>query len=426
MAAPHGTKRHREHDDSNEGRRPAKITIGDTENYPVAFWSDYSQLPRLCWSLRDLDHDRRRSSTTISAPAARNITIARVHTSRSHHSIAFPPPPQVRYLRDLQPSLHTNHPRRNRFQDSHPTSTSRAVIRPAVYNLLHEQNLLDHRIYLPSSPQQSLPPDLEKLLRSLETPIPSLTASSFPPDAFQAFLVKHSHPPADDRLLPDGVLDTIAGHSPAFPHNNIYVALNAMKPVNDIPDIIPVPYAFDGVRPSDLEHKIRDEQEEILVTTKRYELPVAPNFFFESRRDGQGESLRAAAVDGAYGARGMYVLKTYGQKKTGEAGGEGEGLAFSGTYEDGISGRTGRAMKVLRLYAHHVTKAAGCDDSEEGGDVEGRLTYHMTELGSWEMTGSYEEFLKGARAFRNLRLWAAMVRLRVVDEANDRVSLEKK
>ncbi|KAK0658330.1 hypothetical protein QBC41DRAFT_238009 [Cercophora samala] len=442
---PHGTKRPRENDDDDDdvddNQRPTKITIGDNENYPV-LWSDYSQLPRLCWSLRD----RR---TSLPAPTMRNITIARVHhTTRSRHSVAHPPP-ETRYLRDLlQPSssLHQTtpprppNPRRVRSHDNnhhHPLPRPLRTT-PTIHALLQEQHLLTHRIHLPS-PQNPAPSNLAQILLHLKTPIPSLEPSSFPVEAFHNFVRRHGEPTADDRLLPDGVLDTIAGHSPAFPPNNLHVPFNAMKPLNNISDVLPAPYAFDGVRAEEVEHIIRDREENFLLATKRYEVPVAPNFFLEvggggggykggekgglsqsgsGRGTGTGVVVAAAGVDGACGARGMYVVKNYGGRDgcgrgEGRGGdrGEGEGLAFSGTYSEEEEGRGGR---VLRLFVHHVQGEGG----REG--VDG-LRYYMTELGRWEMTGGYEEFLRGARAFRNLRVWAGEVRLGVVEEGNSRV-----
>ncbi|KAK4652724.1 hypothetical protein QC762_500710 [Podospora pseudocomata] len=405
---PHGSKRHRENDDDDDdhdddNQRPTKITIGDNnENYPV-LWSDYSQLPRLCWSLRDRDRDRDRRTSLPAPGAVRNMTIARVHTSSSRSQSLTFPPIETRYLRDLHPSF---------FRPTRPPPLPRRVRSPlpprpgttTIYSLLQEQHLLDHRIHLPS-PFSPSPSDLDKILTYLSTPIQTLTTTSFSSEAYDTFQHKSSLPPSqDDRLLPDGVLDTIAGCVPAFPQNRIYIPFNAMKPVNSLPDVIPTPYSFDGVRPAELEHLIRDREEEFVIATKRYEVPVAPNFFVEVVGRGGKGGVAAVAVDGAYGARGMFVLRSYapGERKRGE--GKGEGLAFSGVYDAG---------GVLRLFVHFVA------EQEEGVDkkVEG-LGYYMAELGRWEMMRGRDEFLKGARAFRNLRSWAGRVREEAVEGGN--------
>ena len=65
------------------------------------------------------------------------------------------------------------------------------------------------------------------------------------------------------------------------------------------------------------------------------------------------------------------------------------------------------------MYTSHEIHAAG------------QTKYAMTQIGGWALTGSQENFVEGARAYRNLRDWAEEQRNAAIGAANEAGNLVK-
>ena len=74
--------------------------------------------------------------------------------------------------------------------------------------------------------------------------------------------------------------------------------------------INPVPNFFDGACAGDLDRKVREELDRIIIPSKKPGVPMAPNFFLEAKSSGGTVEVAdgQAVLDGAYGAIIMYIL----------------------------------------------------------------------------------------------------------------------
>ncbi|KAK3937685.1 hypothetical protein QBC46DRAFT_460692 [Diplogelasinospora grovesii] len=177
--------------------------------------------------------------------------------------------------------------------------------------------------------------------------------------------------------------------------NNLESITNGAT-VNAKPDF------YDGARFSDVDKKVREELDGLIIPTKNLRRPVAPNFFLKAKAPEGGAAVakRQASLDGAIGARAMQVLQNYGEE---EPAYDRNAYTYSSTYYAGTG--------TLQLYAHHVTPPTA---------PGGRPEYHMTQLNSYAMTGKRERFVEGATAFRNARDLAKRHRNTFIQAANSR------
>ncbi|KAK3935964.1 hypothetical protein QBC46DRAFT_38762 [Diplogelasinospora grovesii] len=162
------------------------------------------------------------------------------------------------------------------------------------------------------------------------------------------------------------------------------------------------PDFYDGTRFSDVDKKVREELDGLIIPTKNLRRPVAQNFFLEAKAPEGGAAVakRQAGLDGAIGARAMQALQNYGEE---EPVYDGNAYTYSSTYHAGTG--------TLQLYAHHVTAPT---------TPERRPEYHMTQLRTFGMTDTRETFVAGATAFRNARDLAQSHRNTFIQAANVR------
>ncbi len=114
---------------------------------------------------------------------------------------------------------------------------------------------------------------------------------------------------------------------------------------------------------------------------------MLPNFFTEAKGpDGSAAvAKRQACFDGALSARGVHELRLLEANPT--LAYDNNAYTIISSYHDG----------QLKMYTTHPTQSIDPGNSPE---------YHMTQLGGWTLTGSYEQSQQGASAFRNARDWA--------------------
>lgn len=74
------------------------------------------------------------------------------------------------------------------------------------------------------------------------------------------------------------------------------------------------PDIYYGARPEQLNRRVRDELSSYIIPLTQTDLPVAPNFFLAVKGpDGSAAvAKRQASYDGALGARGIHILRSYG------------------------------------------------------------------------------------------------------------------
>ncbi|KAK4234585.1 hypothetical protein C8A03DRAFT_37647 [Achaetomium macrosporum] len=118
--------------------------------------------------------------------------------------------------------------------------------------------------------------------------------------------------------------------------NNLLSITNKVT-VNAKPDF------YDGARFGDVDKKVRQELNHLIIPTKDMRHPVVPNFFLEAkdREGGAAVAKRQAGLDGVIGARAMHALQNYAEE---EPEYDGNTYTYSSTYHAGTS--------TLKLYAH--------------------------------------------------------------------------
>ncbi len=125
------------------------------------------------------------------------------------------------------------------------------------------------------------------------------------------------------------------------------------------------------------------------------------NHFFGEDKAPKGSlevAKRQACYDGAFGARAMHHLQTYGAEETYDRNAN----TFTFTYSD----------SALNIYAHHLSQLDGPNTPPH---------YHMTRPGSWALESSRQVLDDGATAFRNLRDLASDLREQFLADADRRM-----
>lgn len=270
-----------------------------------------------------------------------------------------------------------------------------------------QQHLADHGIRMPGRRWET--GGLDELRSGLTGRRASLSSSQFSSGAFESVLEDNEDGISELNIVTK-VIPVLCG-SAKIP-NQQNVLFTEMEPVTKEGAVKPRPDFFDGARLLDLDKSIRDDPRvrRVVVPTKHFQFPVAPNFFLEIKGS---EGLWAVAQTqacyyGAYGARAMHALQNHGRA---DVVYDGDAYAFSAIYVS--------APGMLTIYAHHVT--APTTTAEEGGAAS-RPEYHMTKVHTFCLMNTREGFVEGATAFRNIRDMARKRRDDIIREANARAS----
>ena len=162
------------------------------------------------------------------------------------------------------------------------------------------------------------------------------------------------------------------------------------------------PDLYDGARPEQLDHRIRDKLKNMIIPSTQDDLPIAPNFFLHAKGPDGNESVAAkqSVYDGALGERGQHQLRSYG------------------TNEPRIDNN---AHTITSIY-HHSTLSIYTVYTARINSPSSRQEYYTHLIGSWAMNGDIQTFRKGAAAFRNLRDWAKEQRDEAIRLANSVVN----
>ncbi|EGE00672.1 hypothetical protein TESG_07969 [Trichophyton tonsurans CBS 112818] len=319
------------------------------------------------------------------------------------------PDPQFPFYQPMSTNSSRSRSRKRRAgtppetRDSSNNKTAKTTSTTA-YNRNFEQKLIDHGIYpkgyeYPDGRLPAKPNNWEEINERLAKPRPSLSPSKFSEREFQKFeradTGASKEKPITRSVLPiiDGDIGDPKCVGGDYPFGNL-------APLTDSTLANAKPDHFFGARPEQLDPDIRDELGEFIVPSTQTSLPMAPNFFLETKGpDGSlAVATRQACYHGALGARGMHRLQSYKQD---ELTYDNNAYTITATYHGG----------QLKLYTTHPTAPR---------ENDGRPEYIMTQLNAWSMVGNADGFRQGASAYRNARDWAKEQRDGFIKATNER------
>ncbi|KFA81650.1 hypothetical protein S40288_11482 [Stachybotrys chartarum IBT 40288] len=246
---------------------------------------------------------------------------------------------------------------------------------------LKPNNLEDIRARL-LEPSNALPP-------------PMILSSMF--DSFEKFYFEVQEATVSSMVMPYLIGDR------RFPHQQDAIFTN-MAPFTDNRTVRARPDYFEGAKSDSIHKLVKQDLNELIIPTKRVVYPIVPNFFLELKGHGgmQIVATKQVCYDGAHGARAIHALQNYGKT---EPEYDGNAYTISWTFSNGS----------LEVYVHHTTAPV-----TEGGLPE----YHMTLLGVYPLSLSYDDFIQGLRAFQNSRDIANEYRMQFIEQANQQASKE--
>ncbi|KAL7963197.1 hypothetical protein V8C34DRAFT_310744 [Trichoderma compactum] len=285
----------------------------------------------------------------------------------------------------------TTHASSKQTQSTKPTAVTAKTRPSSAYDANFEQHLIDNNIYPPlyDFPDNREPPEpanWEEIRQALKAPRGSLSPSTVPNSAFKDF--QRRNRTKSEGTIMRNVVPLIAGNS-TIP-NEGHVPFLDLDSITDNTTVNPVPDFFDGARPGDLDRKVKQDLDKIIIPTKGAGAKSSGGTVQVA--DGQ------AVLDGAHGATMMHALQNYLQA---EPVYDGNAYAFTSTLLSG----------TLTLYAHHITAPVAPGQ---------RPCQHTTQLNAYALTGNDKAWLEGTAAFRNLRMLAKDYRDRFIETANAR------
>lgn len=286
-------------------------------------------------------------------------------------------------------------------KSTNPTDVSPKAKRSSAYDGNFEQHLVDCSVYpewhaYPTDRQTPEPGNMEEARLEFMAARASLSPSRFPESAFRDFKKKNNT--NSEGTVMRNVIPIITGTASIPNEGNL--PFTNFESLTDGLTVTPVPDFFDGAPLGNVDKSVREDLSQKIVPTKHADVPVAPNFFLEAKapEGGAGVARRQACYDGAYGARAMHALQSYGEETPVY---DGNAYTYSSTYHAGI----------LRLYAHHVTAPT---------TPEGRPEYHMNKLRGFDLLDDRDTCADGIKHFRNARDLAQRHRDKFIQKANTR------
>ena len=270
----------------------------------------------------------------------------------------------------------------------------------SAYDPNFEQHLIDHGVYPYLYDGGSVSPDnWEEINERLALRRPSLSATSFPPEAFRDFEKTNMQALTEDTVMSNAF--PVLGGKRNIPSQGNLLFGN-LKDLTDGSITKAKPDRYDGSNPADLNKQIRDELGPYIMPSTNSAAPCLPNFFTEGKGPNGSFAVckRQALYDGALGARGVHELRSYVDPETAY---DDNAYTITSTYHGGSG--------LLTLYTAHPTPPQ---------DPKTFTEYHQTKLNSICVTGSPDSFRQGASALRNARDWAKEKREEIIAAANSK------
>jgi hypothetical protein len=269
-----------------------------------------------------------------------------------------------------------------------------------------QQHLIDHHVFpseyanYPDGRIHPRPKNEKVILKRLRQRRPSLSPSCFSKKAFRQFMLDHTAAVTESMVMAKP-LTTMLGDSDVLSLRDVLFA--NLAPLTNGTIVDAKPDFYDGVQPALIKTQIREELGPYIIPSPRTHLAVLPTFFFEAKKP-SGDAVvaaRQAWYDGTIGARAVHQLQAFGTGSKPTYDGNTYSLAT--TYVDGL----------LKIFTVHPLPSSEPDVGPE---------YHFTQIGGWYIAGSATQFRQGVGAFRNARDWANEERVRLVADANRRVT----
>ena len=283
-------------------------------------------------------------------------------------------------------------------------TTDTKTTKSGPYSLNFQQKLIDNGVYpdrykYPDGRVLPKPDNLEEINEMLTKRRASLSPSQFSTENFEAFQE------ADEKVSKEikatkTVIPILEGKVTDSKCIEGDIAFNNLAPLTRETLTVAKPDLYIGARPEQLNRKIRDELSGYIIPSTQHDLPIAPNFFLAAKGPNGTAAVarRQACYDGAFGARGMNSLQSYGED---EPVYDNNAYTITSIYSDG----------QLKMYTSHPTQP---------NSPGGRPEYCMTQLNTWGLTGNAQTFRLGAAAFRNARDWTTERRDEAIKQANER------
>ena len=291
--------------------------------------------------------------------------------------------------------------------DTTSSGMTTSSTRSGPRNPRFEQKLVDGGVYndcstYPGDRTQPQPANWDYLLELIERPRLPQSPSPLTEETFRKFKAKDKKVTNETDVI-GSLYPIISGENEEGPHSPKSQAFNNFDPLLDDDTIkAATTDIYYGSHTSNVDKKIRDQLDGLIVPCTNDTFPIIPNFSIEAKGpDGKHKvALLQACYAGAVGVRAMHALRTYAL---------GEEIFDDKAYA--VTAILTGSSSILELYASHITRPTRPD---------GRPEYHMNKLGSYSLTHRSRVLNEGITAFRNLRDWAKEQRDELVDLANRR------
>lgn len=257
----------------------------------------------------------------------------------------------------------------------------------------YKQHLMDCGVSFMGGPK---PKNLQELKTRLGTRRPSLSGSRFSQQDFEK-LERYNQLAETEAEALANVLPIIKGNSTLFScQKRIF---NNLKPL-DNKFAAATPDFYDGSLSENLDPRVRNDLEDLIVPCKDFSSTLLPNFFLEMNGSkGDAESLILQLTrDLVCGARAMLAIQSY---SNGDRSYDGNAYTIGSSYNG--------ASAILKFYTVIVTQPA---------DPTERPTYHMIKIKTFDLTEDAETCRDGINWFRNARDFAKDVRDGAIASAN--------
>lgn len=296
-------------------------------------------------------------------------------------------------------------PSRQSSSRTHSKTTTSKTKKTSPYDPNFEQNLIDNHIYpshydFPGDRVAPNPDNWKDINERLKESRLSLSPSCFTGEEFDTFVRTNSRALNEDAVMGD-VFPVIQGTARIPSAKNLI--FGNLEPLTRGNLVDAKPDFYDGAHPAQIDLRIREELGSYIIPATQGHAPALPNVFTEAKGpDGSAAvAKRQACFDGALGARGVHKLQLFEADHA--LAYDNNAYTITSTYHDG----------QLKMYTVHPSQSVDPEISPE---------FHMTQLGGWALTGSYEQFRQGVSAFRNARDWARTQRDGLITAANGRAT----
>ncbi|KAG8625250.1 hypothetical protein KVT40_007001 [Elsinoe batatas] len=275
-----------------------------------------------------------------------------------------------------------------------------AEVKPSSpYDAIFKQKMIDAGVFPARHRQRNgdtapTPANYQEMLRELKAPRDS--SCSITTKEFNEYL-DGLPGQSEEVLVTAGVVVKMIGTQNLREHQGAEKLFNNPRPIRH--DITrPKPDFYAGAFTEELHESVRKHLNDYIIPCSNDSLPAVPNFFFEGKY-GPGRpdvALLQALYDGAVGSRAIFELQNY-KNPPAERHCDNNAYTMVFTYV---------AHRMTILSMHPFLRHRGL------------LCYQMTQLRSFIMDETIEQFQDGVLALRNAREFCKKHRDRLIREAN--------